>query len=136
MLTSQTKSQLIEYCNDSTIHSTLNVTFQEVLYSVWSIINNHTNKNDILNILNTEMNDFICKCFMGRISRLINCLNGYDSRININISQNDELSNIIILIKSKYPNDLSKQREESRKELIERGFDNDTIIEWISYLEE
>ena len=48
-----------------------------------------------------EIHDSICKCFTGRISRLINCLNGYDSKINITISQNDKISNIIILTKTK-----------------------------------
>ena len=82
------------------------------------------------------MNDSICKCFTGRISRLINCLNGYDSRINITISQNDEISNIIILTKTKYPNNVIKQKEESQKELFERGFDQNTIEEWLFYLDE
>ena len=56
------------------------------------------------------MNNSICKCFTGRISRLINCLNGYDQRVEIRISQNDEISNIIILIKNKYPDDVIKQK--------------------------
>ena len=136
ILSTQTKSQLIDYCNINTIHSTLNVSFQEVLDSVWSILNNHQTKNDILNILNTDMNDSICKCFTGRIIRLINCLNRFDTRVNINISQNDELSNIIVLIKTKYPNNVIKQKEESQKELFGRGFDQNTIDEWTSYLEE
>ena len=92
-----------------------------MLDSVWTILNNHQNKNDILNILNTEMTDSICKCFTRRISRLINCLNGYDSRINIHISQNDEILNIIILTRNKYPNNLMNQKEDAQKELYERG---------------
>ena len=52
------------------------------------------------------------------------------------LSNIDEISNIIILIKNKYPNNLMKQKEESQKELSERGYNSDIIREWIGYLEE
>jgi hypothetical protein len=47
------------------------------------------------------MNDTLCKCFTGRMSRLINCLNGFDNHIIINISDTEQIGNIIILIKNK-----------------------------------
>jgi len=31
--------------------------------------------------MNTEISESNCKCFMGRILRLINVLNGYDEQI-------------------------------------------------------
>ena len=32
------------------------------------------------------MNDAECKCFTGRISRLVNCLFGYTNKVSIEIS--------------------------------------------------
>jgi hypothetical protein len=43
----------------------------------------------------------ICKCFTGRLSWLINCLNGFSDKVSIQISTNEEISNIIIVLKNK-----------------------------------
>jgi hypothetical protein len=50
--------------------------------------------------MNIETNDAQCKCFTGRISRLVDCLNGFNTNIKINISDNEQIGNIIILIKN------------------------------------
>ena len=41
-----------------------------------------------------------CKCFTGRMSRLVYVLNGFDDRIQINISKNQEIGNMIIVTKN------------------------------------
>ena len=41
----------------------------------------------------------LCKCFTGRLSRLINVLNGFYDDIIINIGTNEQIGNIIILIR-------------------------------------
>ena len=51
ILDEQTKQQLIEYSNDQTIHSLLNLTFKEILFACWRIIKDHIDKNEILKIL-------------------------------------------------------------------------------------
>lgn len=81
------------------------------------------------------MNDSICKCFTGRLSRLINCLNGFDSRISVQISDKEQLFNIIIGSRNKYIDDIDKQKQEVTKEMMEREFDQATIGEYITYLE-
>ena len=80
------------------------------------------------------MNDSVCKCFTGRLSRLVNCLNGFDERVNIRIDDKSQIANIIIMIKSKY-DDIEQIRIESEKELRERGYDEETIKVWISFIE-
>jgi hypothetical protein len=124
------------------VHSTLYVTFKEVLLSVWNIIRSHDHANEIKLILNDEMNDSICKCFTGRLSRLVNCLNGFDNRVQIKIADNNQISNIIIMIKNKYEvfnknkyDDLQIIKKEIIKELTERGYDQDIINEWTEYIE-
>ena len=100
ILTEQTKNILFEYNSDETIHSTLNITFKELLLNVCSLVQQNSHNDEIFAIMNIEMNDTLCKCFTGRISRLVNCLNGFDTNIKINISDNELIGNIIILIKN------------------------------------
>jgi hypothetical protein len=134
-LNKRTKEQLVEYSQDLTVHSLLNLTFGEVLCSVWKIILEHKESDEIKNILNQEMKDSLCKCFTGRLTRLINCLNGFDQRILIKIDDKEQILNVIISIRNKYADDLDKQKEEVIKELTDRGYDKATIDEYIVYLE-
>ena len=135
ILTEQTKSILFEYLNDKTIHSTLNITFSELLLNVYSLaLSNY----EIFNIMNIEMNDSICKCFTGRISRLVNCLNGFDDNIKINISDNEQIGNVIILIKNQLM-DKNEYNLETHKKLVienllDKKYDMSIIKEWIDYL--
>ena len=93
ILTEQTKNILFEYHNDETIHSVLNITFCELLLNVYSLSLLNPNSDEIFTVMNIEMNDALCKCFTGRISRLVNCLNGFDDNIKINISDNEQTYN-------------------------------------------
>ena len=85
------------------------------------------------------MNDSICKCFTGRISRLVNCLNGFTDLVKINISDNQQIGNIISIIKNKLLVDnnysIEKHKELVKKELIERDFKDNIIEEWINFIE-
>jgi hypothetical protein len=135
ILEEKTKEILFEYLEDKTVHSTLNISFEELLVSVYNHIINHEHKEEIFKIMNKEMNDSICKCFTGRISRLINTLNGFDENIKIEISEAEQIGNICIIIKQKledenrYSNKLFKEIVE--KELLERKYDIVVIKEWL-----
>ena len=139
ILTPQTKEILIDYCNNKDVHSVLNITFEELLLYVFNRIEINEHKDEIKKILNIEMLDSMCKCFTGRISRLINCLSGFDDLVNIKISDNEQIGQIIALIReqleaeNKYTIDLHK--EIAMKELSERGYTEDKIKEWIEYIE-
>ena len=39
------------------------------------------------------------KCFQGRLSRLINVINGYHPSVNVNISDNEQIGNVVIMLK-------------------------------------
>jgi Leucine-rich repeat (LRR) protein len=137
-INNNTKTILFEYINSKDIHTTLNITFAELLINVISFIEQHEAKKEIYKILEEEMNDAICKCFTGRMSRLINCLNGFDDNIVIHIIDNEQIGNIIILIKdnliseNRYTIELHK--EIVMKELYDRGYTKDVIDEWIEYI--
>ena len=93
----------------------------------------------IKRVINDVMKDSLCKCFTGRMSRLIGSLNGFDDLVEITISPQKQISNIIVNIKNilqsenKYTVEI--HRERTRKELEERGFDNELIMEYIGYIE-
>ena len=85
------------------------------------------------------MTDSVCKCFTGRMSRLINCLNGFDPLVNIQIAGNEQIGQVIHAVRvnlereNKYKLELHK--ELVREQLIERNYDNAVIEEWVSYIE-
>ena len=138
ILTNKTKELLLEYYNQTAIHSVLDITFGELLLHVWDRIIKSQYSNEIKQIMNTEMNDALCVCFTGRISRLVNVLNGFDPDVVINIASNEQIGNIIILTKRKLDDNgeynTEKHIELVRTELKERGYDETIINEWLEYI--
>ena len=86
----------------------------------------------LVKILQEEMLDTICQCFTGRMTRLVNVLNGYYDDIEIKIGTNEQISNIIVTMKNKYEGE--ELITKIRNELEEREYDEETIIEWLSFL--
>ena len=142
ILTETTKSQLFEYCNDMSVHSLLLLTFSEVLwFIIQTIITDFQMKEqeEIFNILNQEIKDTKCKCFSGRMCRVINCLNGFSHLVNININDGEQIGNIIVLVKNKLESSdnytIEKHKSEVQNELLERGYDIETINLWLEHIE-
>ena len=139
ILTNETKEILMEYKNSKDIYSALNITFEELLLYVFNRIEINDHKDEIKQVLNAEMIDSVCKCFTGRMSRLINCLNGFDLLVNIGIADNEQIAQIIEVVKvglkreNKY--ELKLHKELVREQLIERTIDNAVIEEWVSHIE-
>ena len=81
------------------------------------------------------MSESICKCFTGRLSRLINTLNGFDERVCIQISNNDQIGNIIVMIIAKNKDkNITEQKAICKQELLSRGYELNIIDEWINYI--
>ena len=62
VLTKQSKQALIEYCKDDTVHSLLQITFQELLVAVWNQILINDSKDEIksqIRTINEELPDEI-----------------------------------------------------------------------------
>ena len=138
-LTGLTKSLLLDYMTDETIHSTLDISFSELLLNVMSLIETNEHKKEIKTILNQEMNDAQCKCYTGRMSRLVNCLNGYTDCVQIQISDAEQIGYVIQLVRqeletsNKYS--VEKHKELVRKELFDRHYSESVITEWVDYIE-
>jgi hypothetical protein len=116
------------------VRDMINLTFGEVLCYVWQIIINHKERDQIKHILNDEMKDSICKCFTGRLSRLVNCLNGFDDRVSIKISDKQQILNVIIKIKNTF-DDVEIQKKEAMSALLDLDYNKETIDEYLIYLE-
>ena len=134
-LSDECKSSLVDYSSSKDIHGELNITFGDLLITVWDRIRTHENKQDILPILSQEMSDALCMCFTGRITRLVNTLSGFVPEVIIHISDNEQISNLIIVTKDKIiPYNSDEHKALFQKEMEERGYSQDIINEWLSYL--
>ena len=95
ILTSDSKARLVEYSEDMSVHTVLNLTFSEMLIIVWNRINTLESRDDIKKTLNTEILDAECKCFTCKISRLVNCLAGYDELVVVEIADKEQIGTVI-----------------------------------------
>ena len=131
----------MEYSCDNSVHSLLLLTFSEVLwFTIQTIITDFEKQEqeEIFKILNQEIMDTECKCFTGRMNRVINCLNGFSPLVKINIKDGEQIGNIIVLIKNKLvlsnSYTIEKHKIEVEKELFERNYDIETIQIWLEYI--
>ncbi len=136
VLTQQTKEQLIEYSNCTDIHTQLDCTFEELLNAVFYEIQFYDldKQISVKKRINEEMLDGLCMCFTGRISRLVNSLSGLSEKVSIKISENEEISNIIILANKKYKK-IEEIKDYVKKEMKERMYNDSIIVEWLSYID-
>lgn len=91
-MTYQTPIDKLQYlCNLKYKHSTLDKTFAEIFLSYWNRIRYSKNIVNIIEILLDELDDMMSICFTGRISRLINTLNGFYDDIQIGITETAQI---------------------------------------------
>jgi len=129
----------LEYKNSTDVYTALGITFEELLTYVFNRIEINEHKDEIKKILNTEMTDSVCKCFTGRISRLVNCLNGFDELVNIKIADNEQISQIIIAVQTRLENDnmydVDLHKSLVTAQLKEMNYEESVINEWVNNIE-
>jgi hypothetical protein len=131
-LSDDSKELVTLYCDSELKHTTYLVSYSDLLCHVWTRIKAHENSYELIKVLDQELYDGMGLCFTGRLTRLLNVLSGFYHDIEIQIGDNEQISNIIIGLKNKYDNvDLLKA---VKKELEERDYPPSVIKEWISYL--
>ena len=133
ILEETTKRVLLEYIENKDEHTVIGCTFEDLLIQVWSIIKEHPESTEIKRILDQEMSDSLCKCFTGRLSRLVNVLNGYSDLVSITISDSEQ-KNMIMSIGIRTYDNREELEEYIRNEFEERGFDD--TEDWLGYLDE
>ncbi len=136
-LNDKTKTALIEYCQDKTVHSIHLITYEELLSYIWNRIIKSEHHLELKKILEEQIADAECMCFTGRFNRTLSVLVGFYDDIKINISDNSRISAIILNCKEKIiPYDNLLHQEMSRKELIDAGYNELEIEPWISAIVE
>lgn len=78
------------YCDSDEKYGDRDLTFKDIFNKIFPIVV----KLQAYKSFEDEMADSENLCFVGRISRLVNCLNGYIKEVNINISWEQDLNNI------------------------------------------
>jgi len=134
-ISTTSKQLLLNYSLENYIHSVLQMKYSEIIEPILYFIINHKYKEELLKILDQEIIESQGKCLQGRISRSINILNGYHDSVKINISDNEQISNLIINLQNKY-NNLFELKDNFIKEMIERNYNKEIIDEWIKHIDE
>jgi Leucine-rich repeat (LRR) protein len=138
-LSKQVKDLIELFCSNGEMHLLFNISYKDLLLSIWNIIRKHENKDNILEIFESEILESNDKCFTGRFGRLINVLNGFDDRIQIVIDEKTHIGNIISNIQIKLEKEenysVEKHKELSKIKLIEDGINLEMIETWISYIQ-
>lgn len=123
--------QLIEYLEIKDIHSILLINFEDLFLRVFQRIVNSEHKTELLIRLDDEMSDSMCKCFTGRLTRLINVLVGFSDDIEINISESERISAIILSVLN--GEEMTDELKEiCRTKLKEAGIEESEIEKWLS----
>ena len=131
VLSKKTKSLILQYCESDDVHSEYNTTYSELMKYVWNRIRISSLKSEICELLNIEIIESYCKCFTGRFNRTINVLTTFFDDIQIQISDNDRITAVVLNIKKKYSNNYEKQIEECKKILFEAGYTLGKIQPWL-----
>ena len=124
--------QLIEYLEVSDVHSILLINFEDLFLRVFQRIVNSEHKTELLIRLDDEMSDSMCKCFTGRLTRLINVLVGFFEDIEINISESERISAIILYVLSGTGEMTDELKEICRTKLNEAGVEESEIEKWLN----
>lgn len=137
----EVKLLLLDYCKGTEHYKnqTVDVTYEQLLKIVLSIIETKPNKDDIFKIMNDEIRSSKGKCFTGRISKLLNVLTGNDERVIIHIADNEQIGNIVINERNKLLKNnqytVEKHKEVVEQQLMERDYDEETIKEYVDCIE-
>ena len=97
------------------------ITFREILMIVFNKILKNENKDELIKILKYELKEGNNKCFVGKVTRIVNVLSGFDTDVSISISENEQ-KNIIAQKIFKETNSYEDYKEKFIKEMNERGF--------------
>jgi hypothetical protein len=142
-LSKQCKNAIYKMYMDTTIHVILKMTLKELFEYVWSTIHytifTVETQEEMKKIMNEDIIASESICFVGKMTRLIAILNGFSPLVNITISESEDIAITIEKIKSELNRTgnytVENHKEKTKKELIDMGISNETINEWISYIE-
>ena len=125
-------SLIVQYCEDSTIHSVHLLTFAELFAYVWARVLASEHRSELLAILAEQITDSECKCFTGRFNRTLSVLVGFYPDIMIEISDSSRISAIILAVRDRIdPYDIEQQCTQAVAALVEAGYEESELGPWI-----
>ena len=125
MFSTSLENDIIFYHKRNSMHGSLNVTFNHLLFRIWLIINdkNKDLRKEIVQVLFDEIKTAHNLCYTGLMSRMINSLVGFHEGLEVSISLEQEITNrsAAILNKNtkKYDENSNEFEENYRKEMKE-----------------
>lgn len=103
-LSPEAKKIYEKFCASTEIHSELNVTYKDLADRVFSWLYRQPEEiwNEVIKIFEKELYASEDKCFTGRLSRLVSCLDGFHPDVRISIATSDQISNRVLGVISRY----------------------------------
>lgn len=91
----ESSKQLVETTLDrvrlDTVLYNNSFSLQNVIKKVWLYIQNNQNKEELQKRLLEELKDAVGTCSSGYLTRLVNCITGYDEHLSLRISWKDQI---------------------------------------------
>ena len=142
VLSTECKDEIFKSYIDKTTHVTINMNYRDIFALVWTFLNDPTVSGftpEVVKEIKTIMSKGICDvanmCFTGKITMLISCLCGFTDKVNIGLTESEELGNIIIAIKRQLIKtgeySVEKHKENVTKVMKEKGLQDDIIAVWV-----
>ena len=136
-LSTVTVDLIKSYCLYSTVHSTCNLTYIQLLIYIWQRICKSEHKSELLKILTEQVAASRNKCFMGRFNRLLSVLAGFYDDIVIEISDCERINAIVLATKRRVrPYDKVIHCEQARQKLLKAGYAMSEIKPWLRAISE
>ena len=138
-ITEHAKTLIRQYTESTAIHSKFHVTFEHLFVHVYSLLLKSDYCEEISKILSVEIVNAEKMCLTGILGRLVSCLVGYVDGVDILISDNDQLSNVILQTKvnlvneGTYTTDMHKKTATAN--LAKMGYTTKQINDWMQYIE-
>jgi len=140
-LSKQSKELFLSYCENTDVHSELNVTYRDVAQRIMGWLNKQPVEvwNEVIKIMEYELIASKDKCFTGKLSRLISCIDGFHPGVRISISTADQISNRVLSVINKGQTDGIENEEIIAivlRELRNLELNETQINEWMNTVRE
>lgn len=141
----QSYQQMKHMCETTQNYSDLNINFPKTLNTIWYLVRNLENRDDILKIMESEFLDSQGLCYTGFIGRLVNSIMGMNIlQSSLEISKTDQIIARYMYVKSKIEREsgeigenedkIKLLRDYFIKELEDLGVDDPDIEKWTTPL--
>jgi hypothetical protein len=118
-LSKQTIKFLDSVSEKDMLHSGYKTSYQRLFEQVYAVIVESTFKDELMNIFIEEITETSDNtCLTGKMTRMMNVLNGFVLDISVGISKNEEMANSIIVLRNKYAQIYIDEPEKYINELV------------------